>query len=167
MKKFTINPQKIILIVILILFNLAIFASNGVHYAIKIKQKTSIDLLVNYSPVKQNKDFIEVGAYDNYLYAMKAKQELKIISIDSTEIVAFFHHNPISLDDAFAIEDDQNKLDQKLGGPILSETQAKYLLKQVENPNFYYTIQIRKSSMRRKHLPFNLWINKTSSCTIL
>lgn len=142
MRTFTFSPKNLIIILLIILFNISIFASSGVHYAIQISKQTELSKIENYAPIKLRKNTIELGKYDNYLLAMKAKLDLKASNVDSIEIIAFFHNNLVSLSDAFELENNQNELDQKLGGPVISEDEATAILNQVADENFYYTVQI-------------------------
>lgn len=149
MKTFAITPKNLFITLIIILFNLSLFAHNGVNFSIQIPKQTELEKLQTYSPIKMRSTSIEVGYFDDYIMAMKVKQDLKNNGIETPEIIAFFHNNPVSIADAFELQDNQNELDQKLGGPIMSETQATALLNQVADENFYYTVQIAITTVQQ------------------
>lgn len=142
MKTSIITPRNLFITLIIILFNFTVFAYNGVNFSIKISKQTELEKIKSYSPIKMRNSAIEIGYFDDYIMAMKVKQDLKNDGIESPEIIAFFHNNPVSVADAFELQDNQNELDQKLGGPTMSETQATALLNQVTDEDFYYTVQI-------------------------
>lgn len=52
-----------------------------------------------------------IGDYDNFLYAQVDRNKLIKRGFEHTEVIAFFNNVKISLDDAFAMMNDQNEVD--------------------------------------------------------
>ena len=69
--------------------------------------------------------------------------KIEELGYSNIEIVSYFNHTSISLEDAFTLLDNKNEQDQKLeNGAYMSEEEMELALKNVQNEDFYYTIQI-------------------------
>ncbi|MCT4582611.1 MAG: SPOR domain-containing protein [Flavobacteriales bacterium] len=130
-------------LLISIFFSFTSFAS-GLHFSIKIqlKEKTSTSSLSTFNIQKQTPNFIIAGPYHQYIEAMKAKQDLGKLGYSMLEIVAFFNHAMITIDEAFALMDNRNHQDKKNNGFMLTENELSELLLNVQNEEFFYTVQI-------------------------
>lgn len=137
-----LNIRSIATFIILTLINITLIA-NGLEYRIKIAS-TDIDKtqIQEYKPIRQTPKFIEIGSFSNYLIAMKAQYSVEDLG-HITEIVAYFNHYQISLEDAFTLADNRNEQDIKSESkPYMSESDMEAALKSVQNEEFFYTIQI-------------------------
>jgi len=127
------------------MFNLSFFAK-GLEFRLKIYEnidRIEDQKLTNYLPLRKTKFYTEVGCYSEYLRAMKGAYGLEEVGYASSEIVAYFNNTPISIVDAFAIQDNRNEQDKAIGNAShLTEMQMDNMLESVKNEQFYYTIQI-------------------------
>lgn len=134
---------------ITLLLSILLFASNytqaaGLHYSVKINTNKDLksDKLNQFSIQKETQGYVIAGSYPQYIEAMKAKQEIAKLGYSTIEIVAFFNHTLISIDDAFALMDNRNQQDQENNGYTLSEDELSEFLVDVQNNDFFYTVQI-------------------------
>ncbi len=137
------KPHYTPIFILFFLFSYTTFAT-GLHFSVKIPLKDSSTKLTlsSFQIQKQTQDFIIAGPYSQYIEAMKAKQDLGKLGYSTLEIVAFFNHALISIDDAFALMDNRNHQDQVNNGFTLSEDELSELLIDVQNKDFFYTVQI-------------------------
>lgn len=119
------------------------FAVNGLHFSIKVNSPIEkAAKLENYTIVKQTKEYFITGAYTHYIEAMKAKQKIQSNGFESLEIVAYFNHALISMEDAFALMDNRNEQDEDNKGFLLSEKELDDMLLEVQDDEFFYTVQM-------------------------
>lgn len=149
----TLTIKSAILFIILNIFSVSIFA-NGVHFSLKVSNDITLEKLNNYSPIKNQQESLLVGEFDDYLLAMKARIELNKKGVDSTEIVAFFHKNQVSLDDAFTLLDNQIEQDKRISHS-LSTQEMETMLANVQNHEFFYTIQMGVYNEKNANAFFN------------
>lgn len=139
----TLNLQSIATLIILTLTNLALLA-NGLEYRVKINNlNINNNDITAYPPIRKAANFIEIGSFKDYLIAMKSQSELDEKGISNTEIVAYFNHTQVTLDEAFTLSDNRNEQDIRSNNlPYMSEEDMATALKRVQNEEFYYTVQI-------------------------
>jgi hypothetical protein len=119
------------------------FVANGLHFSVKVNTPLeNASKLENYTIVKQTKEYFITGSYVNYIEAMKAKQRIQSVGFESLEIVAFFNHALITIEDAFALMDNRNQQDEDNKGFSLSEEELDDMLTEVQDTDFFYTVQM-------------------------
>ncbi len=141
----TLTIKTIIIFIIFNAFSYSIFAK-GVHYSIQISDSISEEKLTSFSPIKYKNKIIEVGEYKDYLFAMKAKYDLKELGLVALEIKAYFNYEPITIQDSFTLLNNRNSQDQKTGGQVLTAQEMEIMLDQVSSNQFFYTVQLAVES---------------------
>ena len=133
-----------ILILISFIFISSSFFASGLRFSVKVNKTNNYSLsnLDEFKIQKQTQDFVIAGSYLQYIEAMKAKQDIQQLGYSAIEIVAFFNHALITVDEAFAMMDNRNQQDQENNGYTLSENELSELLVDVQNDDFFYTVQI-------------------------
>jgi len=125
--------------------NVSILA-NGLEFRLKTYSSISDSSIINnkeFLPIRKAAEFTELGNCKDYIFAMKLQNELEELGISESEIVAYFNHTQITLDDAFAILDNRNGQElASIDQPYMSEEDMEAALKSVQNEDFYYTVQI-------------------------
>lgn len=149
----TLTIKSAILFIILNLFTTAMFA-NGVHFSLKISKNTNRVMIAKYAPINIEEESYVIGEFEDYLLVMKASLDLKKKGVDSTEIIAFFHSNPISIDDAFVILDNKNDQDKRISHSLSSEDMDN-MLANVQNHEFFFTIQMGVFNEKNANAFFN------------
>jgi len=151
MKTLTIKSA-----VLFILFNLFAFVllANGVHFSIKINQPIDQNILPDNTPIKSESSYLIIGDYDDYLQAMKVNISIKNNGIDSSEIIAFFHDNSITLDEAFTLLDNKIEQDKRISHS-LSIQEMETMLSNVQDHEFFYTIQMGVYNEKQANSFFN------------
>lgn len=140
----TIYSKSITLIIFSFFFTVSLFA-NGLYFSVKVNTSTPIEdsqELENYTILKQTKEYFITGSFTQYIEAMKAKLYIQSSGYSSIEIVAFFNHTLISIEDAFALMDNRNQQDEENKGFSLTEKELTDLLVQVQDQEFFYTVQM-------------------------
>lgn len=128
------------LFIILNLFTAVMFA-NGVHFSLKVSKNTNRVMIAKYAPILTQEESFVIGEFEDYLLVMKANVELKTKGVESTEVLAFFHSKPISIDDAFVILDNKMEQDKRISHS-LSTIEMEQMLNNVQNHEFFFTIQM-------------------------
>lgn len=133
-----------ILILISFIFISSSFFASGLRFSVKVNKTNnkSLSTLDEFKIQKQTQEFVIAGSYLQYIEAMKAKQDIQQLGYPAIEIVAFFNHALITVDEAFALMDNRNQQDQENNGYTLSENELSELLVDVQNDDFFYTVQI-------------------------
>lgn len=133
-----------ILILISFFFISSSFFASGLRFSVKVNttNNKSLSTLDEFKIQKQTQEFVIAGYYLQYIEAMKAKQDIQQLGYSAIEIVAFFNHALITVDEAFALMDNRNQQDQENNGYTLSENELSELLIDVQNDDFFYTVQI-------------------------
>jgi len=104
-------------------------------------------LLQDYLPLRKSEEATEIGHYNNYLIAMKAQYTIEDMGYGSCDIVAYFNFKPISLNDAFELENNLNERDEKssnLEKP--NEDKFNSLINEVTSNEFQYVILLNLKS---------------------
>ncbi len=125
-------------------FSVVNFYASGLQFSVKIPVNNTPEAisLANFKIQQKTQEFIIAGPYQHYIEAMKAKQEIVKLGYSTLEIIAFFNHSTISIEDAFAIMDNRNAQDQTNKGFTLTTEEISELLLDVQNNDFFYTVQI-------------------------
>jgi hypothetical protein len=120
----------------------------GIIFRIKVESdKAGINSskICDFEPINISKEknlFVyEIGAFSDFIRAQKAKNVIREMGNDRLEIIVYYNNKLISMDDAFLLMDNRNESDRK-GEISLSDKQIDLILSKIENPNFYYTVQI-------------------------
>lgn len=141
----TLNLQSATALFLTILMNLTILA-NGLEFRLKTTVSitdSNISKSSEFMPIRNAPEFTELGSCSDYIIAMKLQNKIETLGVCHSEIVAYFNHTQISLDDAFAILDNRNAQElASIDQPYMSEEDMEIALKRVQNEYFYYTIQI-------------------------
>jgi len=131
-------------ILISLFFSFSFFAS-GLHFSVKVNTIASVDTdkkIKSYTILKYTKEYVITGFFTQYIEALKAKQDIQSSGFKSIEVVAFFNHSLISIEDAFALMDNRNQQDEENKGFSLTEGELTELLAQVQDQDFFYTVQM-------------------------
>lgn len=139
-------------------------ASNGLIFRIDIgtfDQKINPDELVGFDYRIEERDQgfnYQVGEYQDYIKAQRARVSLKEIGFESSEVVAFFNQNPISMDDAFTLMDNANARDEAAYHAETPSVSVEDLNKTIDNynQNVYYSVQIGVYSSQKSEDDFEL-----------
>jgi hypothetical protein len=140
----TLYFNSIITTLFSLFLSFSLFAS-GLHFSVKVNTVAPLETnkeLKSYTILKQTKEYFITGSFSQYIEAMKAKQEIQSNGYTSIEIVAFFNHSLISIEDAFALMDNRNQQDEENKGFSLTEEELSNLLVQVQDQEFFYTVQM-------------------------
>lgn len=137
------NHNSFLLIFISFIISFPSFA-NGLFFSVKINTEAANTntVLKEYIILKQTKEYLITGLFPQYVEAMKAKQTIQAYGYQSIEILAFFNHTLISIEDAFSLMDNRNEQDLKNKGILLSEEDIQELLASVQDDEFFYTVQM-------------------------
>jgi len=149
----TLTIKSTFLFIILNLFTAAMFA-NGVHFSLKVPKNTNRVMIAKFAPINIEQEYFVIGEFQDYLLVMKASQELKKKGVNSTEIMAFFHSKPISIDDAFVLLDDRMEQDKRVSHSLSSEEMDR-MLANVQNHEFFFTIQMGVYNEKNANAFFN------------
>ncbi len=135
---------KITTLLSLLFFFSTYTLATGLSFSVKINTNKDLnqDNLESFPIQKQTQDFVIAGSYNQYIEAMKAKQDIAKLGYSTIEIVAFFNHALISGEDAFALMDNRNQQDKENNGFALSEKELSEFLVDVQNNEFFYTVQL-------------------------
>jgi len=137
----TFNLKSVLSFFILLFYSYTFFG-NGLYFSVKVEGKQIEEAIKEYKILRETKEYVIAGEFSQYIEALKAKQEISKLNIKTLEVVAFFNHQLISIEDAFAIIDDRNEQDQKNNGYILTETEMSNMLLEVQDQAFFYTVQM-------------------------
>lgn len=133
---------KSIGLIVSLFFSFSLFAS-GLHFSVKVSTPDkNNDKIESYTILKQTKEYFITGSFPQYIEAMKFKQEVYDNGFKSVEVVAFFNHSLITVEDAFALMDNRNQQDEENKGFILTEKEIVDLLAEVQDQEFFYTVQM-------------------------
>lgn len=139
------KPLYKITILLSLLFSFSTYTlAIGLSFSVKVNMNKGLNHknLASFPIQKQTQDFVIAGSYNQYIEAMKAKQDIAKLGYSTIEIVAFFNHALISVEDAFALMDNRNHQDKQNNGFTLSEKELSEYLVDVQNNEFFYTVQI-------------------------
>jgi hypothetical protein len=149
MKNFT--TQSVFSFLVLTLFTCSLLA-NGLEYRIKINASSDSTMTVKlsqFTPVRKSQESTEVGSYSSYILAMKGMYVAEDLGFSQTEIKAYFNQQSITLDDAFALENNRNQLDEIVQNQtLMSKDEMENVLRSVQTDNFYYAVQISLETER-------------------
>jgi hypothetical protein len=139
----TVNPKSVIILVVIILFSVSVFAS-GLNFRVRVYENDKELVAKTFQQSHKVLDVngnLEIGDFENYLEAMKMQYTVEEKGFSKTELVAYFNHVEISLEDAFVLMDNRNQQDEDHVQPM-SEMEMDLALRMVQNEDFYYSIQI-------------------------
>jgi hypothetical protein len=111
------KTMKAIMVFMLLITSTAGAAVNNLIFRLEVELKVrpNIDDFEQFQPSEGNLDKGEkvlAGKYEEYLLAMKAKYGFAKISSNPAVIVAFFNNEKVTLDEAFAIINNENVTDE-------------------------------------------------------
>lgn len=137
------KPQHFLTFIVAFFISTASIA-NGLYFSVKVavSESNQKEKIEGYVVLKQTKDYLITGLFPQYIEAMKAKQNIEASGHKSIEILAFFNHTLISIEDAFSLMDNRNEQDEKNGGHLLSVQEIDEMLANVEGDEFFYTVQM-------------------------
>ncbi len=139
----TIDLKSVLILLVISLFSISIL-SNGLSFRVRIYDADKDAVVKQFESsykIFRTTTHCEVGDFENYLLAMKLQYVLEEKGYTQNELVAYFNHVEIPLDDAYVLLDNKNQQDEKMIAPM-SEAEMELALTMVQNEEFYYSIQI-------------------------
>lgn len=140
----TLSPKTVITLIIITFFSLSIFAK-GLEFKVRVFEADKTKVIQSFKDslaVTCLDGKIDVGSFNDYFLAMKLQYFIEEKGFNFTEIVSFFNDEEIPIDDAFALLNNLNDLDQNNMSYDMSEAEMDLALKMVQREEFYYSIQI-------------------------
>lgn len=119
------------------------------------KEKLNDTIRADYQPLHVLGNKMEAGVYADFIRAQKAKNTLRDKGFSNVELVAYFNHSEISIDDAITLINNRNATEENTSASI-SVKQMDSLLAMHAPLDFYYAICIDMKDAATVNTFFNL-----------
>ncbi|MFZ5552659.1 MAG: hypothetical protein ACOZCO_06060 [Bacteroidota bacterium] len=141
----TINRHFIV--VVFIVTNNILFAhisslSSGLVFRISAPKTVVLtdSLLKQYAPVTGLTQTTEAGNFTDYMLALKELNSVKKNGLIEAEIIAYFNHSRISMEDAFSLMNNRNAMEEEYTAELSPEA-TDSIIASLRKDDFYFSLE--------------------------
>lgn len=131
---------------------------SGLVFRVRAEKSDSLmnqQIRNEYAPVYDGTANTELGAFNDFIRAQKAKNLIRDKGFKNVELIAYFNHTEISIDDAITLLNNRNSFEEASTQQI-SIHEMDSLLAMVANENLYFAITIELNDAKTVNNFFEL-----------